>query len=170
MAIDELEKPMGSWCNHCSPGSGCKIYDQRPPSCRTFQCLWLVDPGIPETLKPNRSKVIFDQDTDGTRLIVRCDASTPNAWRDRAVYDQIKLGARYGWRRGMMVVVTVERRLWLIAPNEDIDLGIVDPRSPFAVQERRDGSIQVRILPRLDDNEEFDAAVSAARLGWQTPK
>lgn len=169
MSIPELDKPMGLWCQHCTPGKGCDAYDERPPSCRVFQCLWLVDPGIPDELKPNRSKVIFDQDTDGTRLIVRCDSSAPNAWRNPLVYNQIKQGARYGWSRGMMVVVTVDRNLWLITPNDDVDLGIVDPRSPFAVQERRDGSIHVRILPRLDDDEEFDAVAAAAKLGWRNP-
>lgn len=69
----------------------------------------------------------------------------------------------------MMVVVTINRQLWLITPKEDIDLGFVDPRSPFAVKEHRDGSVAVQILPRLDDDEEFDAATSAARLGWRAP-
>jgi Fe-S-cluster containining protein len=39
MAIEELEKRAGAWCVHCEPGTGCRIYAQRPGECRTFDCL-----------------------------------------------------------------------------------------------------------------------------------
>ena len=30
MAIEELAKPVGTWCPHCKPGRGCRIYPDRP--------------------------------------------------------------------------------------------------------------------------------------------
>ena len=41
--IPELNKSIDSWCRHARPGvGGCSIYPDRPPSCRDFNCGWLV--------------------------------------------------------------------------------------------------------------------------------
>jgi hypothetical protein len=37
--IDELKKPQGVVCKHL--GVGCSIYEARPESCSTFNCLYL---------------------------------------------------------------------------------------------------------------------------------
>jgi hypothetical protein len=39
IGVHELDKPAGARCpNQCE--RGCAIYESRPESCRTFQCLW----------------------------------------------------------------------------------------------------------------------------------
>lgn len=41
-------------------GKGCKDYENRPEfPCKTFQCDWLVNPEIPDFLKPSESNVIM---------------------------------------------------------------------------------------------------------------
>jgi hypothetical protein len=44
----ELRKPANQGCRHCLPRNGCAIYERRPPVCRTFACLWLIDSRIGE--------------------------------------------------------------------------------------------------------------------------
>jgi hypothetical protein len=50
---------MGKWCEHCTPGHGCKIYESRPIDCKTFECAWLRGVGEEED-KPNLRKVVLD--------------------------------------------------------------------------------------------------------------
>lgn len=39
---------------------GCSIYKDRPKEpCQTYRCVWLIDPDIPEWLKPSTAKVIL---------------------------------------------------------------------------------------------------------------
>lgn len=65
MGVTELAKPRDRWCTHCAVGHSCRIYDDRPQSCRDFVCLWLHTQGqeegrMPEALRPDRCKVVFD--------------------------------------------------------------------------------------------------------------
>ena len=39
LAVVELRKPMRFACDHQRPG-GCRIYPDRPPTCREFVCGW----------------------------------------------------------------------------------------------------------------------------------
>ena len=168
MAIDELEKPMGAWCPHCQPGVGCKIYDERPPSCRAFKCYWLVDPTMAQNLRPDRTKVVLDQDTNGHRMIARCAPATPLAWRREPMYSGLKAWARDVWGHGGMVLAMAGRRIWIITPRQDVDIGEVDPRSPFSVEEQADGSIKVSILPPLPAGEIFEPVIrplTSTKLG-----
>ena len=63
--VAELEKPAATWCPHCKVGQGCKIYAARPPSCRTFQCLWTRAEHLPEGMRPDRCGVIWMLTKDG---------------------------------------------------------------------------------------------------------
>ena len=66
--VDEGDgsKPPGENCKHCVRGVGCGIYETRPENCKKFECMWLLsqddDPGKPvwpETLRPDKCKVVF---------------------------------------------------------------------------------------------------------------
>ena len=59
LEVVELTKPLGKWCQHCSIGKGCKIYAERPQSCRDFRCEWLKGLGEEED-RPDRIRVILD--------------------------------------------------------------------------------------------------------------
>ncbi|MEJ0053298.1 MAG: hypothetical protein WDN10_01025 [bacterium] len=54
-----FEKPAGKWCQHCTPGKGCKIYEDRPRACVLFKCSWLKGIGE-EDDRPDRRKVVLD--------------------------------------------------------------------------------------------------------------
>jgi hypothetical protein len=145
LAVAELEKPMGALCAHCAPGKGCGIYVERPVACRTFQCVWLLDPEMPHRFRPDQSKVILDQDHDGRRLIARCDPANPMAWRRNPIYGALKDYAAKAWGAGRIVIAVAGRRVWVITPREDVDVGEVDPSAAISVAERADGSIQVTV-------------------------
>ncbi len=144
LAVDELDKPMGAWCRHCAPGKGCGIYEERPAPCRSFACLWLSDSSVPDDLRPDRSKVVFDSDSGGRRLIARCDPGHPTAWRREPIYGQLKAWAREGEGRGELVVAVAGRRVWVIGPDEDLDLGDLEPGLAFSVERTPAGRLQVR--------------------------
>ena len=45
---------------HYSGCNGCSIYEDRPESpCKTYSCEWLVNPEVPEWMKPSDSGVIL---------------------------------------------------------------------------------------------------------------
>ena len=81
-AVEELAKPMGVMCAHRSKAVGCSIHPDRPASCRSFECVWLMDPEMPHRFRPDQTQVVLDQDADGQRLIARCDRNHATAGSD----------------------------------------------------------------------------------------
>lgn len=59
--IEELQKPANQWCAHCVVGKGCGVYEERPPSCRDYACVWINFPdALPEDdQRPDRLGVVF---------------------------------------------------------------------------------------------------------------
>lgn len=149
MAVDELAKPGGVLCAHARPGKGCGIYETRPRACRTFECVWLMDPEMPHRFRPDQTKVVLDQDAQATRLIARCDPANPGAWRRHPIYAALKAYAADTWGTGRIVLAVAGRRTWLVAPREDVDLGEVAPDAELRVTERPDRSLDVSILPTV---------------------
>jgi hypothetical protein len=123
MAIEELAKPAGAWCRHCKPGRGCLIYADRPPECRSFSCLWLVDDRLDQHWKPSKSKLVLTTSDDG--IEVRCDPGFPDAWRKQPFRSEIREWAISGETLDMTVVVVIGRKVVLVAPDREFDLGIV---------------------------------------------
>src|SRR5690242_3658954 len=76
VGIDELSKPMDTWCSHCIPGKGCKIYDTRPGVCRTFYCGWMTDGGFGPEWRPDRAKFLLGLEASG-HVVIHCDAAAP---------------------------------------------------------------------------------------------
>lgn len=37
-----FEKKGFEWCKHCKIGKGCKVYEDRPKTCKTFECFYKV--------------------------------------------------------------------------------------------------------------------------------
>ena len=57
LKVPELPKDAGKVCEHLCH-AGCGIYEQRPRSCRKFECLWLKGE-LPEEARPDKINVIF---------------------------------------------------------------------------------------------------------------
>lgn len=145
LAVEELGKPVSQWCVHLKAGAGCGIYETRPHACRTFECVWLMDPEMPHRFRPDQTKVVLDQDPDGLRLIARCDPANPGAWRRNPMHGALKAFATQHWGQGRLVLAVAGRRTWVITPKEDVDLGEIDPRSELRVVEGGDGKVEVEV-------------------------
>jgi hypothetical protein len=136
MAIEALAKPLSSWCPHCKPGRGCRIYPDRPAECRTFSCLWLVNDQLDQHWKPNKSKLVLTTSEDG--IEVRCDPGFPDAWRKEPFRSEIQQWAVSGATQDMTVVVIVGQKMILVAPDWEFDLGVV--RSDERIVRELEGS------------------------------
>ena len=123
MAIEELAKPVSSWCPHCKPGRGCLIYANRPTECQTFSCLWLVNDRLDQHWKPNRSKLVLTTSQDG--IEVRCDPGFPDAWRKEPFRSEINQWAQSGETEDITVVVIIGQKMILVTPDREFDLGVV---------------------------------------------
>lgn len=111
----ELNKPAGVRCKHQKVNLGCKIYANRPYSCRVWSCRWLADPLTAGMHRPDRSHYVIDLELDGISITqnegdapenlivlqVWVDPAHPHAHRDpalRAYMLRLNLAAiiRYG--------------------------------------------------------------------------
>src|SRR3954469_1149511 len=60
--VRELNKSAGERCQH-QRATGCRIYNQRPPSCRAWSCAWVVGTVNDEpvtTPRPDRAHYVID--------------------------------------------------------------------------------------------------------------
>lgn len=100
MSVWEIEKPNNVWCRHVRNHSSCAIYETRPTSCRTFNCLWLLGVGT-DAMRPDRSRVLMveaENEAGGPKgFAAILDPTRPLAWQEpsmRAFLEQIR--DRYG--------------------------------------------------------------------------
>jgi hypothetical protein len=86
MGVRELDKPANTWCTHCSIGSGCRIYDTRPESCRNYACVWLrtqsLDKPISPALRPDRSRVVIGTANEGEDVVLYVAPDRRDAWKN----------------------------------------------------------------------------------------
>jgi Fe-S-cluster containining protein len=87
LAVTELQKPKNTLCQHCHVGIGCKIYDDRPASCRSFRCLWLQmqdsAPRMPLSMRPDKCKVVLHTTPDEKNIVAKVDPNYPMAWQEK---------------------------------------------------------------------------------------
>lgn len=62
LEIQALDKSAGILCRH-NTGTGCGIYLKRPVSSARWHCLWRRISALPDTLRPDRSGVMFSLDS-----------------------------------------------------------------------------------------------------------
>jgi hypothetical protein len=132
MGVPALSKPGNTWCPHCRKGVGCGIYDTRPTECRTFQCGYLLMPGLSLEWKPVTSRLII-LGSGGNRINIRVDQARPDAWRRQPYYRTMKEWAALALPQHKQVVVTVGQRTIVLLPDRDVDLGFVAPDEVITV-------------------------------------
>jgi hypothetical protein len=119
MAVPELYKPAWTLCSNCAVGAGCRVYPDRPQSCRDFNCGWLMAPYMGPDLKPSECHVVFLQ-PDRHTVVANCDPDRPDAWRAPHVIDVLHLLARNFADR--VVLVRVENRFWRITKDSILSI------------------------------------------------
>ena len=121
LAVPEIGKPADRWCQHVVQGKGCAIHAERPRQCRSFDCLWLLEPALGPEWKPDKAKFVFSQ-YDGERLVAVCDPAAPNAWRGPAYYPQFKRWAQEAAAGEKQVIVHCGRKTTVVLPGSDVEL------------------------------------------------
>jgi hypothetical protein len=137
-AGEPLNKPMGVWCGHCVPGTGCGIHASRPPVCRDFHCVWLMDASLGAEWQPERCHMVLSLDLDGRRLNATTDQDYPDAWRREPYYSQLKAWASVALPRNGQVVAYLNRDVFVILPDRHVELGVLGP-DDYIFIERLDG-------------------------------
>jgi hypothetical protein len=118
--VPELDKPAWVNCPNCALGVGCKIYSERPQSCRDFVCGWLSIPDMGPDLKPDRCHVMLYQ-SDAYTMVANVDPDWPEAWRAPNVISFLhRLARALGDTR--IVLVRVENRFWRIVGDSIIPI------------------------------------------------
>jgi hypothetical protein len=149
MGIDELDKSAGNDCPHCLPQQACSIYEARPASCRSFQCQWLRNLGLPAAFRPDKTRVVLTVGgcLESPWLIANCEAIDPLAWKRDPIYPWLKEQARLSWGSGRAVLANAQDHFWLIAPSEDRDLGDIEDGAAIELEIGRRGKFAIRRSP-----------------------
>lgn len=126
LGVAALEKPAGQWCAHFRKGAGCGIYAERPPACRSFQCLWTGSEGLGDAWRPDRAKFVLFTEQDGRRLSVVVDPAYPDAWRREPFYSRLKAMSQRA-HDGYELLVSIGDRRIVVFPDQEADLGVINP-------------------------------------------
>jgi Fe-S-cluster containining protein len=148
-AIRELNKRAGQMCVHAERGCGCKIYENRPDTCRSFYCMWRVDATLGPEWKPETARFVVALDLLYDALKITPDPGRPDAWKKEPYYSAIK-----GWARKFCPenkkVVVVDSRGSMIAvlPDREVPIGVVGTDEEIVIY--RDGETYgVAVRPRV---------------------
>lgn len=126
LKIEELAKPAGTWCEHCHVETGCRTYPDRPQTCRDFLCNYLLNERLGEEWKPSKSKMVLTTELAGRRLTVYVDPQRPEAWKREPYYSRLKEWAANSAPTRGQIIVCIGRRMHMILPDRDVDLGQVN--------------------------------------------
>lgn len=128
VAVTELAKAPGAWCQHCQPAKGCAIYHSRPTGCRDFHCEWLRSEKLGPEWKPDRARFVLMVTATG-HLAACVDPGFPAAWRQPPYYQTLfKWAAERAESQSSSwpgVDVWIGKRCIIILPDGEKDLGIV---------------------------------------------
>lgn len=124
--IAELDKPAGVLCRHYH--AGCDIYPDRPKACRVFHCSWRSWDEVPDDWRPDVTGFVLGGTlAPGRYLAVTADPARPFSWRDPAYYPKLLDWAKHAAEIGSQLVVFIEKRVIVLRPEGEEDLGVVAP-------------------------------------------
>jgi Fe-S-cluster containining protein len=134
--VPVIAKPMGKWCQHCTPGKGCGIHETRPEHCRAFNCAWMTETWLGPEWKPERSKFVLTIDPVTKFLLAQLDPGAPNAWKVEPYYSQFKRWAEASVEHGRHVIVFLNKSATVILPYEDVALGALAADEQILIRRR----------------------------------
>lgn len=88
MAVREIDKPSNVKCDKLTVMGRCSIYADKPASCTAFKCLWLQGL-MPENMKPSRSRVVGDANSEGNIVVLHVSPFDRGCWKTGPVRDWI---------------------------------------------------------------------------------
>ncbi len=142
VAVPELDKAAGVRCRHFAKAQGCAIQATKPGSCRAYQCIWTYAAPLDDSWRPDRAGFIL-QPGAGNTLDVLPHPAAPNSWRAEPYYSQLKAWADYRAAGRPLITVRTRGHAIVIFPEEDIDLGPVQPEKQIEYgYAEKDGKVQ----------------------------
>lgn len=132
LGIPELEKPKDLWCANFATGTGCRIYLDRPPSCRDFVCRWLTDAAMGPEWKPSVCKMVIDSRPN--LFVVHVDPAVSRPWIAQPYIGVLRRLSAQGLARNIVVMVIERRRTIVILPDREVDLGVIAPQARIAME------------------------------------
>lgn len=120
VAVGEIRKPGFTVCPHQravfdKAGPGCDIYAQRPHSCRSWSCGWLLNEDWPEALRPNRCGVVVDPEFD-LCAINGVERRAAQIWVGRGYEEAFQDGDVFDLV--MSVLQVIDTILWRLPPAD----------------------------------------------------
>ena len=158
MAISELSKPKGVWCDHFARGAGCGVYSARPEVCRTFLCQWLVNPQMGPEWKPNKCRMVVVGE-GARKLAVHVDAGSPGPWQEPYLGWLREVAAR-GLERGGMVLVIDKGQTTVVLPDRGVALGTVGADEKIVLAQVASTGKWEAMVMKKDDADDFSARVT----------
>ena len=139
LKIPETESDKGSWCQHCTTGKGCGIYEERPQRCADFMCGYLIWDAVPDHWLPAKSRIVVVSEM-GFRINFTVDPSAPNRWREAPWHAEIKALSVLAFQQNRQVLVTVGNKVIAILPDREVELGLVAEDEVVVTGRRPDGT------------------------------
>ena len=74
-----------------------------------------------------------------SKFVFHVNPGSPLSWRNEPYYSQLKRLARNGLKYNGIVTVNVGKRVFVVLPNTEVDLGICDVDDKIAIRKRWNG-------------------------------
>jgi hypothetical protein len=141
-----LSKPAGKWCQHCKPGQGCGIWEDRPEFCREFFCRYMIDPNLGPEWKPEVCKFVMNYQPNGT-FAVTVDPGHRSAWKKAHYYSGLKQISGQLLAGGVTMFVDDRVNKIIVTPNEDVVASKADDVPEYEIlKDVRAGVVSYRVI------------------------
>jgi hypothetical protein len=128
LAVPELGKKNGEPCVHAS-AEGCAIYDDRPLSCRVFECAWLQGAGRGLETRPDYTGGVMVGENDlgphklGMALVIYTDPKGKDIRRSSYIEGVIRAVVEAG---EVVFVLAGEQRTLIAQPDSPYVLRVAE--------------------------------------------
>lgn len=122
-AIPEIAKPLQTWCKDCAIGTGCRIYETRPNTCRKFECVYLTSPQLGEHWRPVTSHMVITHLPHVNRVVVHVDDEHAGVWTHEPHYGDIQRMAAAIYPKNGQVIVLDQGVATAVLPDRHKPLG-----------------------------------------------
>lgn len=99
LEIKSTGSKLNQWCKHCKPDEGCSVYTVRPEECREYNCSWKLMDVVHPSLRPDKSKIIWEATNDHIMFGVHHP--------DYEMSDIVKQQIKYFVKSGNSVVISM---------------------------------------------------------------
>jgi hypothetical protein len=174
MEVQEIAKPGGQWCQHCTTGVGCGIYAARPRACSAYVCGYLTISELGPEWKPATSRLVLPATVLDGSIIIQVDPARPDAWKKQPYYAELQKWAERALAHNQRVVVYAARRSIVILPDHAADLGDVRPEELIVILSGTNGfayeayAVQREVWARIAPEVAVLKTIVPDKIGFRT--